>query len=165
MRIVIFLISIFLLFGFVYVQRIKKIKVDEIIVLKSKRKLQLYFKGVKVKQYSISLGGNPIGHKQFEGDQKTPEGSYFIDGKNANSKYYKNLGISYPNDRDKYFARSKDKNAGGAIKIHGLPNDKPWLGKLHLLKDWTHGCIAVTNKQMDEIYRNIDIGTKITILP
>jgi len=165
MRIVVFLISIFLLFGSLYVERIKKIKADEIIVLKSKRKLQLYFKGVKVKQYSISLGGNPNGHKQFEGDQKTPEGYYFIDGKNPNSKYYKNLGISYPNGEDKAFARSKGKNPGGAIKIHGLPNDKPWLGKLHLLKDWTHGCIAVTNKQMDEIYRSIDIGTKITILP
>ena len=165
MRIVIFLISIFLLFCSLYLESIKKIKADEIIVLKSKRKLQLFFKGKKVKQYSISLGGNPNGHKQFEGDQKTPEGYYFIDGKNPNSKYYKNLGISYPNAEDKSFARSKGKNPGGAIKIHGLPNDKPWLGKLHLLKDWTHGCIAVTNKQMDEIYRSIDIGTKITILP
>ena len=118
-----------------------------------------------MKQYSISLGGNPIGHKQFEGDEKTPEGSYFIDGKNPNSKYYKNLGISYPNAEDKAFARSKGRNPGAAIKIHGLPNDKPWLGKLHLLKDWTHGCIAVTNKQMDEIYSSVKIGTKITILP
>lgn len=165
MRIVIILISIFLLFGSLQVELIKKNKADEIIVLKSKRKLQLYFKGAKVKQYSISLGGNPNGHKQFEGDQKTPEGSYFINGKNPNSKYYKNLGISYPNEEDASFARSKGKNPGGEIKIHGLPNNKPWLGKLHLLKDWTHGCIAVTNKQMDEIYRSVKIGTKITILP
>ena len=164
MRTVAFLISTSLLFGSLYIEPNKK-KVDEIIVLKSKRKLQLFFKGKKVKQYSISLGGNPIGHKQFEGDEKTPEGSYFIDGKNPNSKYYKNLGISYPNAEDKAFARSKGKNPGGAIKIHGLPNNKPWLGKLHLLKDWTHGCIAVTNKQMDEIYSSVKTGTKIIILP
>ena len=164
MRTVAFLISTSLLFGSLYIEPNKK-KVDEIIVLKSKRKLQLFFKGKKVKQYSISLGGNPIGHKQFEGDEKTPEGSYFIDGKNPNSKYYKNLGISYPNAEDRAFARSKGRNPGGAIKIHGLPNSKPWLGKLHLLKDWTHGCIAVTNKQMDEIYSSVKIGTKITILP
>ena len=164
MRTVAFLISTSLLFGSLYIESNKK-KVDEIIVLKSKRKLQLYFKGVKVKQYSISLGGNPIGHKQFQGDQKTPEGSYFIEGKNPNSKYYKNLGISYPNAEDKAFARSKGENPGGAIKIHGLPNNKPWLGKLHLLKDWTHGCIAVTNKQMDEIYSSVKTGTKIIILP
>ena len=165
MRVVVFFIFTSLLFGSVYFEPIKKNKADEIIVLKSKRKLQLYFKGVKVKQYSISLGGNPIGHKQFQGDQKTPEGSYFIDGKNPNSKYYKNLGISYPNAEDKAFASSKGKNPGGAIKIHGLPNNKPWLGKLHLIKDWTHGCIEVTNKQMDEIYSIVKIGTKITILP
>ena len=164
MRTVAFLISTSLLFGSLYIEPNKK-KVDEIIVLKSKRKLQLFFKGKKVKQYSISLGGNPIGHKQFEGDEKTPEGSYFIDGKKPNSKYYKNLGISYPNAEDRAFARSKGRNPGGAIKIHGLPNSKPWLGKLHLLKDWTHGCIAVTNKQMDEIYSRVKIGTKITILP
>ncbi len=165
MRIVIFFIFIFLFFGFGYVKKVKKIKADQIIVFKSKRKLQICFKGVKMKQYSISLGRNPNGHKQFEGDQKTPEGTYIIDGKNPNSQYYKNLGISYPNAEDRFFARSKGKNPGGAIKIHGLPNDKPWLGKLHLLKDWTHGCIAVTNKQMDEIYSSVKIGTKITILP
>ena len=165
MKIVVIFISIFLLFGSVYVERIKENKVDQIIVLKSKRKIQLFYKKQKVKQYSISLGGNPIGHKQFEGDEKTPEGSYFIDGKNPNSKYYKNLGISYPNSKDKAFARSKGRNPGGAIKIHGLPNNKPWLGKLHLLKDWTHGCIAVTNKQMDEIYSSVKTGTKIIILP
>lgn len=165
MRVFFWLFIVSLVLSFSLPTKVSKVTVDEIIVLKSKRKLQLFFKGEKVKQYSISLGGNPIGHKQFEGDQKTPEGSYFIEGKNPNSKYYKNLGISYPNAEDKAFARSKGENPGGAIKIHGLPNNKPWLGKLHLLKDWTHGCIAVTNKQMDEIYSSVKIGTKITILP
>lgn len=162
-----FLFIFFFLFSFSFSlkQNFKKVKVDQIIVLKSKRKLQLFNNGEKVKQYSISLGGNPVGHKQFEGDQKTPEGKYFINGKNPNSEYYKNLGISYPNEKDKVFAKKHGKSPGGAIKIHGLPNDKPWLGKLHLLKDWTYGCIAVTNKQMDEIYRNVGVGTKIVIMP
>ena len=143
----------------------KGFKVDEIEVFKSKRKLILYFNGSKVKQYSISLGKNPIGAKQIEGDRKTPEGTYFINGKNPNSKYYKNLGISYPNAKDKIQAKALGKSAGGDIKIHGLPNDKPWLGKLHLLKDWTYGCIAVTNKQMEELYRVSAVGTKIVIYP
>jgi len=143
----------------------KDLKVDKIEVFKSKRKLILYFEGKKVKQYSVSLGENPIGAKQIEGDLKTPEGEYFINGKNPNSKYYKNLGISYPNSKDKTKAKALGKSAGGAIKIHGLPNDKPWLGKLHLLRDWTYGCIAVTNKQMEELYRVINVGTKIVIRP
>ncbi len=165
MRILTCLITLVFSFSLSFKQDLKKVKVDQIIVLKSKRKLQLVYKGEKVKQYSISLGGNPVGHKQFEGDQKTPEGEYFINGKNPKSKYYKNLGISYPNASDKAYAKKLGKSPGGAIKIHGLPNDKPWLGKLHLLKDWTYGCIAVTNKQMEEIYRNVDVGTKIKILP
>lgn len=165
MRITVLVLSISLCFGFTFFEQLKKVKVDEIRVFKSKRKLQLIFKGENVKQYSISLGGNSTGHKQFEGDQKTPEGIYDINAKNPNSNYYKNLGISYPNLKDKEFAKSKGKSAGGDIKIHGLPNDKPWLGKLHLLKDWTAGCIAVTNKQMEEIYNNVGVGTVIVIKP
>lgn len=165
MRIVFHLFVIFSVLGFSLPTKSVKVSVDKIIVLKSKRKLQLFFKGKKVKQYSISLGDNPIGPKQFEGDKKTPEGEYSINGKNPNSQYYKNLGISYPNEKDKAFAQKHGRKPGTAIKIHGLPNNKSWLGKLHLLKDWTYGCIAVTNKQMDEIYKNVDVGTIVLINP
>lgn len=165
MRLVFLAFVILLSSSFVFPKKIQKLKVDKIVVLKSKRKLQLFLKGKKVKQYSISLGGNPVGHKQFEGDQKTPEGHYTINEKNPNSKYYKNIGISYPNSKDRAFAKKHGKSAGRDIKIHGLPNDKPWLGKLHLLKDWTYGCIAVTNNQMEEVYRNVKVGTEIVINP
>ena len=165
MKLILSSLVLFLSFGYKISEHGFKLSVDKVVVIKSKRKLYLFYKGKKVKQYSISLGGSPKGPKRFEGDQKTPEGTYFINGKNPNSNYYKNLGISYPNEKDKIFAQKYGKSPGGAIKIHGLPNNKPWLGMLHLLKDWTYGCIAVTNKQMDEIYSSVKIGTKITIQP
>ena len=123
--------------------------------------MQVYNKSTLVKTYKISLGKQPLGHKQFEGDNKTPEGIYYINGKNPNSLYHKNLGISYPNKHDKSFAKKHGKSAGGLIKIHGLPNGKGKIGKLHLMYDWTAGCIAVTNKEIDEIYseKELDIMT------
>lgn len=97
-------------------------KVNLIIVEKSKRQLYIYHNDELLKTYKISLGKNPVRHKQFEGDSKTPDGIYFIDGKNPKSKYFLNLGISYPNEKDKEYAAQYDKSAGGDIKIHGLPN-------------------------------------------
>lgn len=139
--------------------------IDEIIVLKGERKLMLKQNGVVIKEYKIALGKNPIGDKQFEGDNKTPEGKYSIDGKNPNSQYYKNLGVSYPNEDDIREAATFGKPAGGDIKIHGFENG--FKGNQELFKniDWTAGCISVTNKEMDELYELIDIGTVIWIKP
>lgn len=138
-------------------------EIDKIEVFKSERRLVLISKGEEVKSYTISLGKQPIGHKEFEGDMKTPEGLYYIDSKNPNSKYYLNLGVSYPNEKDKAYARKMGKSPGGLIKIHGLRNDLGYIGRLHRFKDWTAGCIAVTNKEMKEIYDNVSVGTTIEI--
>lgn len=138
--------------------------IDSIVVIKHKRQLQVYQKQVLLKTYTVALGKQPVGHKHVEGDMRTPEGIYYINGKNPNSKYYKNLGISYPNKQDKLQAAKLGKPAGGDIKIHGLPNGQGAIGKLHTLKDWTHGCIAVTNDEMDELYKAINTGVVVNIL-
>jgi len=118
-----------------------------------------------VKTYKISLGKVPKGAKEFEGDKKTPEGLYIINDKNPNSKCHKNLGISYPNEQDIEHAKKMGKSPGGLIKIHGMLNGYGWLGRFHLFRDWTAGCIAVTDKEMDELYENVKIGTPIEIKP
>lgn len=144
----------------------KGIKIDKLVVYKSKREMQAYAQGKLVKTYPIALGRNPLGHKQFEGDKKTPEGVYYINDRNLNSTYYKNLGISYPNQEDKTFAQSHGKSAGGDIKIHGIKNGYgKFVGKRHLLKDWTDGCIAVTNREMDELFTAVQHNAVIDIRP
>ena len=142
------------------------VKIDLIVVEKAKRILSIYDNGSLIKSYKISLGKNPVGHKQFEGDSKTPEGVYYIDGKNPKSKYFLNLGISYPSEKDKEYAASQGKSAGGDIKIHGLPNGFSLAKPLFdIYGDWTQGCIAVNNEDMAELYNIIEIGTKIEIKP
>jgi murein L,D-transpeptidase YafK len=116
-----------------------------------------------LKTYNISLGHNPIGDKVYEGDNKTPEGNFIIDSKNSKSTCYKNLGISYPDKKHIDFAKSIGKTAGGNIKIHGLPNKEPYWGKFHRLKNWTNGCVGVTNEEIDELYYAVNIGTPIII--
>ncbi len=143
----------------------KNTKADRIVVYKSRRILELRAEGKLLKSYSIALGLQPKGHKEFEGDRRTPEGVYFINGKNPKSDYYKNLGISYPNNKDRAHAKKSGKPTGGDVKIHGMRNDMAWLGKCHRLKDWTHGCIAVTNEEMEEIYQAVAMKTTIEILP
>lgn len=143
----------------------KSVAIDKIIVEKGKRKLNLYSSDKLIKTYSVSLGRNPKGDKEFEGDKKTPEGRYFINDKNPNSGYYKNLGISYPNNQDIEQAEKLGKKPGGQIKIHGLKNGLGWIGKTHLLMDWTAGCIALTNNEIDELYEVIKVGTPIEIRP
>ena len=100
-----------------------------------------------------------MGAKKYEYDQKTPEGIYYINDKNPNSGWHKNLGISYPNQEDIKRARELGKTGGGNIKIHGLQNKRNYIGKFHRWNDWTLGCIAVTNQEMDEFYRFVKIGT------
>lgn len=138
-------------------------KVDSLLVLKSERKLVTYSNNYIIKTYIIALGKSPTGDKEYEGDNKTPEGIYYINDKNENSKFYKNLGISYPDLSDIEKSKQFGKPAGGDIKIHGLRNGIGFIGKLHRLIDWTAGCIAVTNNEIDELYQTVEIGTKIEI--
>jgi murein L,D-transpeptidase YafK len=141
------------------------ITIDNIVVYKSKKQLLVYSNEQLVKTYKISLGKYPIGHKEFEGDKKTPEGLYIINDKNPNSGYHKNLGISYPNKYDVENANRFNKPAGSDIKIHGLRNRVGFIGKFHRWFNWTLGCIAVTNEEIDELYNAIEIGTPIEIKP
>ena len=118
-----------------------------------------------LKTYPVALGFNPVGHKQFEGDGKTPEGHYIINDRNPNSGYHKNLGVSYPNDADRAYAATQGKSAGGNIKIHGMRNGMGAIGAQHLHLDWTHGCIAVTDGEIDELYALVKPQAEIEILP
>ncbi len=141
------------------------IEIDKLVVYKSKRQLLAYSNGHLIKTYKISLGRQPIGDKEYEGDKKTPEGLYFINDKNAHSGYHKNLGVSYPDQGDIARAKRLGKPVGGDIKIHGLRNRTGFIGKFHRWYDWTVGCIAVTNEEIDELYNSVKIGTAIEIKP
>jgi murein L,D-transpeptidase YafK len=139
--------------------------VDYVLVNKSEKMLYLLSDGERIKQYSISLGANPLGHKQQEGDERTPEGKYVLDYKKNDSSFYKAIHISYPNDEDKATAKQNGVNPGGLIMIHGQRNGLGWLSWLSQHFNWTNGCIAVTNDEMDEIMSLVKVGTPIEILP
>ncbi len=138
-------------------------KIDKILIIKYERKLIVFSNGEELKTYKISLGKEPIGKKEFEGDKKTPEGIYFINMRNPNSDFYLNLRISYPNISDKKYAEKFNKNPGRQITIHGLKNGLGFIGKFHRFFDWTLGCIAVTNNEIEELYNNVPLGTIIEI--
>jgi len=138
---------------------------DKIVVNKSKRELLLFKGRTVIHSYRIALGRNPVGPKEFEGDGKTPEGSYKIAGKYAQSAYHMALRVSYPNTNDRERARRRGLSPGGDIMIHGLPNGFGAIGAAHRLKDWTEGCIAVTNAEIEEIWRLVANGTPIQINP
>jgi len=139
-------------------------KVDKILVEKYKRKMHVFSNGEKLNTYTISLGFRPKGKKHFEGDGKTPEGVYCIVSKNSQSIAHKSFGISYPNAADKKYAAQRGKSAGGHIMIHGMMNGLGYWGKFHRFKDWTGGCIAITNSEMDDLFRHVDVGCVIEIL-
>ncbi len=140
--------------------------IDSIVVYKSKREMITYHDRKKVKKYIISLGMEPVGKKQLEGDLKTPEGWYFINDRDTNSSYHTNLGISYPNVADSTFAASQGLSAGGEIKIHGFPNNHRKAQEREFLStDWTVGCIAVSDFEVDELYRWVKVNCPILILP
>lgn len=143
----------------------EELRFDRLLLEKSSRRLTAFFRGKAVRVYLVALGDNPEGHKEFEGDGRTPEGRYIIDSKNPNSSYYKNIGISYPNQADREHAAGLGKSPGGDIKIHGLAPHFAGLGQAHRIMDWTFGCIAVTNPEMEEIYRHTPVGTPIDIVP
>jgi murein L,D-transpeptidase YafK len=134
-------------------------EVTQIQVLKGERKLYLISEDRVLKSFDIGLGFAPVGPKQFEGDGKTPEGAYFISYKNPKSQYHLSLKISYPNEADVAFAEAQGKSPGGDIVIHGGPN-RPTNKR-----DWTWGCIAVTDREIEVIYSMVKEGTPIYILP
>lgn len=121
--------------------------------------------GAVLKTYKVALGTQPVGRKEREGDHKTPEGDYVIDSKVAQSRFHLALHISYPNAEDRERARKLGVNPGGAVEIHGLENKYEWLGPLHRQVDWTDGCIAVTNAEIDEIWSLVPAGTPVEIRP
>ena len=141
----------------------KNVKADKIFISKSDRTLTLFRKGRVLKSYWISLGGNPIGHKIQQGDERTPEGTYRTDYRNAQSRFHRALHISYPNAVDRRKAKKKRVSPGGDIMIHGIKNGWGKIGRLHLLADWTNGCIAVTDEEIREIWRAVPNGTLIEI--
>ena len=141
-------------------------KADYVVVKKAERKLYLYRGTEVLKTYRIALGKQPDGHKVREGDSRTPEGIYILDWRNPNSKFYRSMHISYPSKTDYRDARERGDSPGGAIMIHGQPSS--WVEKTKLLfnqDDWTEGCIAVQNHEMDEIWNAVDDGTPIEIIP
>ena len=139
--------------------------VDRVVVYKSKRLMELQQQGRRVKSYAISLGDNPVGHKQQQGDERTPEGAYFIDYRNQHSRFHRSLHISYPNKQDRENAKKRGIDSGGLIMIHGLPNGYGWAKVGYAGRDWTDGCIAVTNEEIEEIWRLVKDGTPIMINP
>jgi len=140
-------------------------KADRVVVEKAQRTLLLYLGGTLLKSYKIALGDNPTGHKQQEGDERTPEGKYVIDYRNPQSSYHRSLHISYPNDHDKRSAAARGVSPGGDIFIHGLAPAFAWVGVMHSRSDWTDGCIAVTNEEIEELWRVVPNGTPIDIQP
>lgn len=141
-------------------QRANLIRVD-----KQARQMTLLRDGQPIKSYQIALGGNPVGPKQREGDSRTPEGRYFIDSKNARSRFHLALHVSYPSAEDKARAAQDGVPPGSDIMIHGLPNGLSIVGRWHLKRDWTDGCVAVTNREMEEIWALVDTGTSVEINP
>lgn len=142
--------------------------IDKVVVKKSQRQLELVSGGRVVRQYRVALGGAPVGHKYREGDQRTPEGSYRLNWRNPNSNFYKSIHISYPSAKDRAASRQLGySNPGGMIMVHGLPNyiQSESMRQQYANRDWTQGCIAVQNHEMDEIWSLVKDGTPIQIMP
>lgn len=141
----------------------RAVPVDFVLVEKAQRRLTLYGQGRPVKSYGgLQYGDDPVGHKRFEGDERTPEGRYVLDYRNPRSSYHLSLHISYPNDRDRAFAAQYGRSPGGLIFIHGQPNA---LDGVRVEGDWTDGCIALSNTQIEEIWDLVPDGTPIEIRP
>lgn len=139
--------------------------VDLVVIYKGDRLLQLKSKGHVVRSFDVALGAQPVGHKLREGDGRTPEGVYTLDWRNANSSFYRSIHISYPREEEREAAHRRGLSPGGMIMIHGLPSGRQVSDMNHPLNDWTNGCIAVTNDEMDEIWSLVEDGTPIIIFP
>ena len=136
---------------------------DQIVVYKGQRRLVLLNDGRVLKSYRVALGKRPVGHKLFEGDFRTPEGRYYIDYRLRNSGYHRALHISYPNDSDIERSNILRTDPGGDIMIHGLPNGRGAIGAKHTSVDWTDGCVAVTNLEIEWLYKAAPDGTPVEI--
>ena len=139
--------------------------IDRIVVEKSARRLSIFRDANQIKTYRIALGANPVGAKQQEGDMKTPEGIYKIDGRNPQSNFHLALRISYPSDVDDARASARGVSAGSDIMIHGIQNGHGWIGAFHRWKDWTAGCMALTDEEIEELWRVTSDGTTVEIRP
>jgi len=139
--------------------------IDRIVVEKSARKLSIFANGKKLKSYRVALGRNPTGAKEQEGDMKTPEGIYAIDSRNRQSAFHLALHVSYPSDQDKARAAERGVNAGFDIMVHGIQNGLGWIGAFHRRHDWSAGCIAMTDEEIEELWRVTPDGTPIEIRP
>lgn len=138
---------------------------DKVVVVKGLRELRLLADGEVLRRYEVSLGREPKGDKLQEGDGRTPEGRYLLDFKNEDSAFYRSIRVSYPNAQDRREARAMGVDPGSNIMIHGLKPEFADVGKGHLREDWTEGCIAVTNREIDEIWSLVPVGTPIEIRP
>jgi murein L,D-transpeptidase YafK len=138
---------------------------DRVLLEKAARRLTLLRDGTALKTYRVALGGAPVGPKEQEGDQRTPEGIYLIDFHKEDSDYHRALHVSYPEQRDIDRAAASEVSPGCDIMIHGIRNGKGWIGAFHRRTDWTAGCIAVTDFEIDEIWRAVPDGTPIEIRP
>ena len=141
------------------------VRADRIVIVKSARTLTLMREGQVLKTYKVALGHEPEGPKTQRGDNRTPEGEYIIDARNAHSSFHLSLHISYPNAADRARSSKLGVNPGGDIMIHGLPPAFAYLGSLHRQTDWTLGCIAVTDAEIEEIWSLVPNGTRVEIKP
>lgn len=138
---------------------------DRVVVLKAKRELELYANGKLLKSYPVSLGRNPVGPKLQDGDKRTPEGLYAIELHKPQSSFHKAFKVSYPSAADRSAAAMRGVAPGGDIMIHGIHNGLGFIGRLQRWRDWTAGCIAVTDPEIEEIYRAVPDGTPVEIHP
>jgi len=138
---------------------------DRILILKAAHTMTLMRGTDVLKTYKVAISNVPVGAKERAGDHKVPEGKYVIDRKNPQSKFHLALHVSYPNAADRVLARKLGVEPGGDIEIHGLAKEYAWLGALHRQKDWTDGCVAVTNAEIEEIYAMTEVGTPVEIRP
>jgi murein L,D-transpeptidase YafK len=155
--------TLFTAYSAAYATSPKLPKADQVVVYKSERQMLLIRDGKILKKYRIALGGQPQGHKVREGDHRTPEGIYYIQARNHKSRYYLSLKISYPSATDKARAQKMGVPPGGNIMIHGMSDEyRNFWGRV---KDWTQGCIAVRNHEIEEIWEMVGVGTPIKIFP
>jgi murein L,D-transpeptidase YafK len=140
-------------------------KADSILILKKDHVMELHAGGKVIRSYKVALGSGGLAAKEREGDGRTPEGRYTIDSKTEHSAFHKALHISYPNAEDRQRAARMGVKPGGAIMIHGLKNGLGWIGAAHRAMDWTAGCVAVTDEEIDEIWKLVEVGTPVEIRP
>lgn len=160
MRFVVIILLLFMPIGAFGIE-----KADKVLVVKSESKLYLMKNEKVLNAFKVAFGANPKGHKEKEGDEKTPEGKYILDYKKSESTFYKAIHISYPNEEDKKRAKEAGVNPGGLIMIHGQKHRFGWLAWFTQNFNWTDGCIAVSNSAMDEIWEAVSVGTPIEIKP